>query len=59
MRVENNKIIGEIGTEELVWLLRGYAVSMRSAGNELGANIITLAADRLAELEESHGVCDR
>lgn len=65
MDIQNNKIIGEISTEELVFFLRGYALAVRATNQELNANIITLAADRLQELDEKlgragfHGICDR
>lgn len=51
MEIRDNKIVGEVSTQDLIWTLRGYAVSLRASGNELGANLVVLAADRLAELE--------
>lgn len=64
MRVENNKIVGDVETVEIIGMLRGYALGLSAVGQDLGANIISLAADRLTDLMNSerkqcHGICDR
>ena len=53
IKVIDNRIVGDVETKELSDILQGYALSRRQMGDELAANLIELAAIRLAEQQET------
>ena len=53
IKVIENQFVGDVETKELVEILKGYALGRRDMGDELAANLIELAADRLVRLEKN------